>query len=237
MPQGRTRGGNAPDARTTAAGPPQAPRRRKPPRTSQIGPPAQAGRQAPTSPAAGPPRHEQAAAHTRRDDDRPRRERMRHATRHTPHTPRHGRRPRRAAATSGDDDRPRREDETRHAAHAAHAPARQTTDEQPPKGGDHDRPRTLTTAQHPDTPRRGRTRRRNGETRGDARPARETRPKGAAARNCPDLPAGTRRGGDSAPKARSTLQGTPRKRRSFPTPGLPDAAKGRKRPRKRRKKP
>ena len=33
------------DARTTAAWPPQAPRRRKPPRTSQIGPPAQAGRQ------------------------------------------------------------------------------------------------------------------------------------------------------------------------------------------------
>lgn len=59
MPQGRTRGGNAPDARTTAAGPPQAPRRRKPPRTSQIGPPAQAGRQAPTSPAAGPPRHDE----------------------------------------------------------------------------------------------------------------------------------------------------------------------------------
>ena len=163
MPQGRTRGGNAPGARTTAAGPPQAPRRRKPPRTSQIGPPAQAGRQTPTSPAAGPPRHGQAATHTRRDDDRPRRERMRHAT-------------------------PRR---------AAEAPARQTTDEQPPKGGDHDRPRTLKTAQHPDSPRGGRTRRRKGETRRKPRPARETPPKGAAARNCPDSRAGTRSAGDS----------------------------------------
>lgn len=193
MPQGRTRGGNAPDARTPAAGPPQAPRRHKPPRTSQIGPPAQAGRQAPTSPAAGPPRHGQAATRKRRDND----------------------------TTDGD----------------AQAPPRKegitATPPQAARPGTADDTRTLTTAQHPDSPARGRTRRRNGETppqgggRHAKRPRKGRRP--ATARTHAQGP-----GRPVTAAKTSTLQGTPRKRRSFPTPGLPDAAKGRKRPRKRK---